>query len=64
MTIETIEIPIEHWAEERRQVLLELEKINDKLKALAKREQERGGSVPAIAKRAGVTKKTMYEWLA
>lgn len=63
MTIETIEIPIEHWAQERRLAIQEVDKLTQRVKAAAKREQERGESIPNIAKRAGVTKKTMYDWL-
>ena len=63
MTIETISIPIEHWAEERRLAIEEVETLTVKLKLSAKREREKGESIPAIAKRAGVTKKTMYDWL-
>ena len=63
MTIETISIPIEHWAQERRLAIEEVEKLTVKLKISAKREQEKGESIPNIAKRAGVTKKTMYDWL-
>jgi len=37
--------------------------VTEAIALAAKREQEKGESIPNIAKRAGVTKKTMYDWL-
>ena len=63
MAIVPIEIRIEDRAIERQDAILQLERATKALRLAAKREHENGDSIPAIAKRAGVTKKTMYEWL-
>lgn len=63
MAIVPVEIPIEDHAIRRQDAILQLQRATKTLRLAAKREHENGDSIPAIAKRAGVTKKTMYEWL-
>ena len=50
---------------QRRQLALErLDKITDELRFFVRNEREAGKSIDSIAKRAGVTRATIYSWWA
>jgi hypothetical protein len=63
MAIKSFNVPIEDVAVRRQDAILELERATEQLRNAAKREHANGETIPAIAIKAGVTKKTMYEWL-